>query len=104
MDSELKDHDSPEGWVVEQGLENIELVGLNDSAIDLIEQIHQDKSMENDSIHYQTISWLAVLVSELLINNVKWLWEENEFAKVNKDKKHQELIDDCSENVSPHFW
>jgi len=88
LDNELEDHDSPEGWVVEQGLENIQLLGINDSAIDLIEQIHQDESMENNSVQNQTISWLAVRVSELLINNVKWLWEENEFAKVNKNKEN----------------
>jgi hypothetical protein len=44
--------------------------------------------MENDSVQNQMISWFAVLVSELLINNVKWLWEENEFTKVNKNKEN----------------
>jgi len=46
----LKGQNSPKCWIVAQGLEDIHFVGIYDSAIDLVEQIHQDESVETDSV------------------------------------------------------
>jgi len=46
----LEDKDSPKCWIVGQGLEDIHFIWIYDSAIDLVEQIHQDESVETDSV------------------------------------------------------
>ena len=45
-----------------QGLENVDLVGLYDSAVDLVEKIHQYERVENHCVQNESIGWRAVQI------------------------------------------
>ena len=46
----LKAKDHKEHWVVEKSCENIDFLSINYSAIDLVEHVHQDESVEHDCV------------------------------------------------------
>lgn len=40
-----------------QSLEDIHLIAINDSAVDLIEHVHQDVGMEQEGIKHKAVGW-----------------------------------------------
>ena len=44
---------------------------MNDSRVNHVEQVHQNKGMEDDGVKNQSISWLLVLVSQWCPYQVK---------------------------------
>ena len=53
--SKLKNEDKPKCWVIKQSPKDIDVVGINDSAVDLIEHVHQDIGMEADGVKDKAI-------------------------------------------------
>ena len=88
MNNELKCHDHPEDWVVEDGKEHINLTGINHSAVDLVEQVHQDKGVEDDSVHHKSACWSSSIVSWFLGDNVEAGFEEDERSEVHEEHHH----------------
>jgi len=59
LQGKLKKEDEPKCWVNKQSLEDIDLIAINDSAVDLIEHVHQDIGMEADGIKHKALCWLV---------------------------------------------
>ena len=106
--SQLHSHfntgDEPEEWIVEQGLENVFLVWINNSTVDLIEQIHQDVRMEVQSIKYDTWRWISLIVSQVASDEIRHVLstEEHQSSKVHEDDHHNDLVERHENDLSPH--
>ena len=98
LDSEFCRQNKPVNWIVEKSLENVQFIGVNDSGIDRVEQVHQNKHMEADRVH-----GLAIGGVPLLSDQVEWLLSEHGAAEVHQDSHHEDLIDRVKHDLSPEF-
>jgi len=103
LESHLKTEDHPEERIVAQCLEYILLRSEDDSAVDLVEEVHEDETVEDHGVQSHLIGCFVVVVSEDFGDQVERLFEEHHVAKVHKDEDRKHLIDDLADNVSPHF-
>ena len=82
LHEELKSHDNPEGGVVEEGSEDVDLASINNSAVYLVEQVHQDEGVEADGIEDKSIGWLAEVISHWGGDDIETLLEEDERSEI----------------------
>ena len=60
MHKELEGHNYNEGEVVEEPLEDVDISETNVSTVELVEELHQHESMEDQSIVIKSVSRLSV--------------------------------------------
>jgi len=104
LDGHLNEEDNPEGQVVEKSLEYISLSVINNSAVDLVEQVHHDKCMEADGVVDKLVGWRSIFISQWSEDEVVWLIKEDEATEVHKDDHHKDLVGRLAEDGSPHSW
>lgn len=104
MDCDLEGQDKPEEAVVEQGPEDVDVIGIDNSGVDLVEQVHQDESVEADGVKDESWSCLlGVGVSEFTRDEVEALLEEDEASEVHQDNHYKDLVNCLANNLSPHL-
>ena len=82
LNEKLECKDNKEGWIVEERGEHVNLVGIHNSAVDLVEQVHQDETVEADSIEHKSVSWLTIIISQSLGDWVEALLKEKVWTSV----------------------
>ena len=88
---------------VEEGSENVYITFIDQSAIYLVEQVHKNESMENESVKSHFISWfVGLIVSHLFGDEVEWLLKEHILTGVHDDQDGDSLINNLTNDVSPH--
>jgi len=104
LDTKLEGRDEPEDLVVEKCLKHVDLVLVDDSAVDLVEKIHQDEGVEQDRVKSQSVSCFSGRnVSGWCVDQVEGLFEEHELAEVHEDYHDQDLPHRVDEDLSPNF-
>ena len=103
LEGEFANHNEPEQWVVEQGFEDIHLVCIHYSCVDLVEQIHQNESVEYHSVHNHSLGCKTITVSQRFSDEIERLIEEDQSAKAGKDQEDKELVSYLTKNGAPHF-
>lgn len=101
LNEELEGHDEPESRIVEKGGEDVDFTGVNDSAVDLVEQVHEDEGVEADGVEDQSIGGLAKRVSHGIGDDVEALVEEDEGAEVHQEDHDNDLVEGLHDNLSP---
>lgn len=76
-------------------------VRVNDSAVDLVEQIHQNESIEDDGVKSQSVRRLKFVIDVWFGNQVEWFFEEHQISKVHQDKQNKDLVESLDKNLSP---
>ena len=72
--------------VVQNGFENVDLLLIKDSRINLVEQIHTDEGVIQDGVKSKTISRLhCFLIPNWFEYQIKRFREENIVAEVHKN-------------------
>lgn len=105
LNDHLKDKYKPEDRVIAKSLEHINLIGVDHSAVNLIEHIHQYESMEADGVEDKSIGWTSSFwVSQWSKDEVEGLIEENKGSEVHEDNHYKKLIGSLNKNLSPHSW
>lgn len=62
LQAHLEQEDQPEEVVVEQSSERVEVLLVNDSAVDLVEQVHDHESVEDESVKTHLVRWIILMV------------------------------------------
>lgn len=114
LDSNGEDNDEDEKIIVEESREDVVLVGSKFTRIDLVEDLHEDKGIEDDG---EVNSLLVVLeheISELLsshafgyrvsgLESIDIIGEsEHLLAEEDQANENSGLVDALSKNVTPH--
>ena len=103
LNKEFKSKDHKESGVVKQGCENVDLVGIDHPAVDLVEKIHKDECVEANSVQHKTVSWHSELISNGLCDGVEAGFKEDEGASIHQEEHDKDLEECLTENLSPAF-
>lgn len=110
LDGQLKNEDYPEHGVMEwrQGLEDVDALRVEQPAIDLIEHVHQNESVEAHGVEGETVSLLVKLlvveIRKLPFDEIWGLVEEGEAAEIHQVGQNQDLVEGLDKNLPPHLW
>lgn len=98
LERELSEEDDPEDAVVEECLEYVELLSFDNSAVDLIEEGHQNEGVEADGVDD-----LAALRAWRLRDEVEGFVAEHCGAGIHQNCHHENLVGRMQNNSPPEF-
>lgn len=107
LEGDLTAENEPEQWVAEYDLDLFLVVeGSTDLAVNHIEQVHEDESVEAYGVENEPSGWLHVAVTALIHHNVKpiFLIKEDEDSEVGENDEDEELVGGLAEDELPHEW
>jgi hypothetical protein len=64
LDGDLNDPNGDEAKVIQDVLEGIQAIRVDVSAVELIEEGHQNKGVEDEGVHLEPVGSMTLLVSE----------------------------------------
>lgn len=103
LNEEFKTENDEEGWIVEQCGKYVDFLSVNNPAVDLVEQIHQNESVEDNCIHNKSVSWFSILVSKRLSNWIEAFLKEDKGTSIHQEEHYNDLESSLNNNLSPDF-
>jgi len=102
-EEEFKGDNQDEEVVSNESRENVVFVFLDNSAVELIEQVHQNEDVELACLKHKWIQWdTSLFVSHWSSNEVEAILEQHHFTEVHEDQHDDNLIKSHADNLSPH--
>ena len=95
LDDDCDEFNEDEHGVVAEIFKDIDLVSLELSGIDFIEDLHEDESVEDNSVMY------GVFGGPMLVLNTRGDIQDLG-AEEKKNDQHNNLIDGLTKDISPH--
>jgi hypothetical protein len=111
LKAHLKEEHKPEVLVVEECFEHIQLLLGDHSAVNLVEQVHQNKSMEDHCVHLHFIGWvilsnivlrISLVMSQLSVDQIERFLVEHHLTEVQEDDNRDRLVEHHAKDASPH--
>lgn len=112
LEAHFEDEDQPEQVVVEEGREHVLLSLIDNSAVDLVKQVHDHKRMEDECVKLHLVRWIVLfntfllvrfLISHFRCDDVEWFIIEHHLAGVHQNEDNGRLVEDLTKDVAPHI-
>ena len=95
-------HHNEEHKAVEETSENVEFFDSELSAVNKVEDLHENESIEQNAVKLSFVGWVGVVIIVLVVDGVVQI--PHEFSEIHKNNNCENLIDCNSKDLSPHNW